>query len=666
MSHEQYLALDLVARLAGRFGPSSKVASELPGWLEGLVNVECPERPRQGSGAAWWKGVRRLAIGLVPEPGGGDGEMVERNSALLGKHAGLTPLELGIFRFMVFYQLFDGFEHVVDRALRTHEVTLPMLLAQSCESGEAEVRAALRPTSRLVASGLVQPGRQWRLETVSLSVGDRVCAALLTDVDDIEGLIGHLFPSALQPEAGWEDFSGMSEDADLLRCIMGRALASGQTGINVLLYGPPGTGKTELAKVLAQTLGVTLRAVGETDSDGGEPNRRERLAELSLAGRMLAGRQDTLLLFDEMEDLLAGGPFSGHDRPSKVHFNRLLESNPLPTIWTTNSVEHCDPAYLRRMTYSVLMRAPAGPVRARIWQRLDRRHGTGIADDTLAEMAGRYDQPPALVSDAMRTMRLAGGDPGTVDRILAAAGQLASGGASPAPQPSLAAPWIPELDTADTDLARIEARLAAPGAPRQVSFCLEGPPGTGKSAWARHLARKLGLPVIQKRASDLLSMWVGGSEKAIARAFADARAEGAMLIFDEADSLLSDRQGAVRTWEVSQVNEMLTWMESHPLPFICTTNLADRLDPATQRRFTFRIRFGWLSPVQLPAAWAAHFEEPAPVGLHLLDRLAPGDFTNVARRMRALGETGAEEILLELQRESEAKHGEARPIGFGR
>lgn len=67
------------------------------------------------------------------------------------------------------------------------------------------------------------------------------------------------------------------------------------------------------------------------------------------------------------------------------------------------------------------------------------------------------------------------------------------------------------------------------------------------------------------------------SGKAIAPAFSQAREEGAFLIFDEADSLLSNRAFAARIWEVSQVNEMLTWMESHPLPFACTTNLADRL-----------------------------------------------------------------------------------------
>ncbi|MDF3608374.1 ATP-binding protein [Paracoccus sp. DMF-8] len=176
----------------------------------------------------------------------------------------------------------------------------------------------------------------------------------------------------------------------------------------------------------------------------------------------------------------------------------------------------------------------------------------------------------------------------------------------------------------------------------------------------------MGLPVIEKRASDLMSMWVGGTEQNIARAFAEARADGALLIFDEADSLLSDRRSAERNWEVSQVNEMLTWMESHPLPFVCTTNFVEKLDPATQRRFTFRIRFDWLTPAQLPLAWSAHFGGEAPAGLLALDRLTPGDFANVARRMRALAETDPHKILTQLAREVEAKEGAPRPIGFGR
>jgi hypothetical protein len=143
-------------------------------------------------------------------------------------------------------------------------------------------------------------------------------------------------------------------------------------------------------------------------------------------------------------------------------------------------------------------------------------------------------------------------------------------------------------------------------------LCLSGPPGTGKSQFARYLAARLGMEVMQQRASDLLSMWVGESEKQIATAFQTARARRAMLVIDEADSLLSDRREAVRSWEVTQVNEMLTWMESHPLPFVCTTNLMDRLDQASLRRFTLKLRFASLSPVQTKLAFERFFGIVAP------------------------------------------------------
>ena len=214
----------------------------------------------------------------------------------------------------------------------------------------------------------------------------------------------------------------------------------------------------------------------------------------------------------------------------------------------------------------------------------------------------------------------------------------------------------PRLSSADQDLTRLAERIADSGEPG-VSLCLHGPSGTGKSAFARHLAQRLGLDVMEVRASDLLSKWVGETEARIADAFRTAAEQRAMLIFDEADSLLRDRQSARTGWEVTQVNEMLTWMEAHPLPFACTTNLMDSLDPATLRRFLFKVRFLPMTAEQARDAFQRAFGVPAPVDLADLSPLAPADFAVAARKARVLGLDAPDELVELLRQEVALKPG---------
>ena len=170
---------------------------------------------------------------------------------------------------------------------------------------------------------------------------------------------------------------------------------------------------------------------------------------------------------------------------------------------------------------------------------------------------------------------------------------------------------------------------------------------------------------MQKRASDLISPWVGETEQQIAAAFAEARDAESFLVFDEADSLLADRRFAHRSWEVSQVNEMLTWMESHPLPFACTTNFGEHLDPATLRRFIFKVTLDYLAPSQVETAFRGYFALRPPAGLGELSALTPGDFAVVRRKAEILGELADPDTLTAMLRaECDAKPNRPRTIGF--
>ena len=268
-----------------------------------------------------------------------------------------------------------------------------------------------------------------------------------------------------------------------------------------------------------------------------------------------------------------------------------------------------------------------------------------------------------MIDTALRVAKLAGGE-AAADAALSARSILRVLDAPPPPALAAGFAFDPALSSADHDLTRLADRLVRAGLPA-VSFCLYGLPGTGKSAYARHLAGRMGLDVVEKRASDLLSMWVGETEKGIARAFAEAADRRAMLILDEADSLLRDRAGAQKSWEATQVNEMLTWMERHPYPFACTTNLMESLDPAALRRFLFKVRFLPMTPAQAREAFRRAFGTEAPAELDRLDLLTPGDFAVVARKVRVLGECNPRETAAMLAGEVAAKPGAGRGrIGF--
>ncbi|HEX9965394.1 MAG TPA: AAA family ATPase [Allosphingosinicella sp.] len=483
---------------------------------------------------------------------------------------------------------------------------------------------------------------------------------------DEEALIDALAGVRQSASLGPGDFVEHREILDLLERLLRGALSRQSRGISILIHGPPGTGKTELARTLAAAAGAELFAVGECDEDGEEPTRWERLHALKRAERLLARRGGSALLFDEMEDLFSDASHTADgDRRagSKIFINRLLEEARVPVIWTSNAVDGVDPAHLRRMSFILRMDHPSPRARARIAVRAAEAEGVEAAAAGLDAFLPDQPESASVARAALRTAALAGG--GAADAESAARSLLLGlrGGRALPPAPAGASLDL-ALYEAEAGIAPLIARLSAEGAPADFSLLLTGPPGTGKTALAAHLADRLDRPLKVKRASDLLSKWVGGTEANIAEAFAEARDEGAVLLFDEADSLLSDRGDAQRSWEITQVNEMLTWMDSHPLPFVAASNFARRLDPAALRRFVFKIELRALPAEAAARAFQRFFGTPAPAALAEVGGLTPGDFAVVKRQLRYRPEARAGEIVTLLEAEAKAKPERVARIGF--
>ncbi|HHS83579.1 MAG TPA: AAA family ATPase, partial [Gammaproteobacteria bacterium] len=132
---------------------------------------------------------------------------------------------------------------------------------------------------------------------------------------------------------------------------------------------------------------------------------------------------------------------------------------------------------------------------------------------------------------------------------------------------------------------------------------------------------------------------------------------------------------ARNSWEVTQVNELLTRMEEFDGLFICSTNLIESLDEASIRRFDLKIRFDYLTPEH---AWILFRQTLSDQGtaespraphrerLSRLPNLTPGDFATAIRQNRLTGEPLTPSRLLErLERESRFKNRRhSRGIGF--
>lgn len=605
------------------------------------------------------------------------------NIEILGRLLGLSEADQTVLAFAVVLSAFDKFKTAFLALNETvsHDRIAKIIAAISGQP-EIDIRKSLHEDSPLLSAGIikVEPGSVDLERKIDLM--ERLGEILLQQHADEDVLVGQFLKPASPPTLDITDFPHLARDIDALSAYLGNAIQSREPGVNTLFYGPPGTGKTELVKVLAAKLGLDLFEISFSDDSGNPIKGNERLRAYNLCQKIVAHRPNTLLMFDEIEDVFENYGFLallfGGDKKEmakgggKAWINRTLERNSTAAIWITNN-QDIDSAYLRRFDYSVRFPIPPQAVRKEI-----ARHHFGQfepAERWLCGVAANEVASPAQLERAARVARIACNGDKTralelVEQVLDRSATLLDQKRTP-PRNVLRTGYDLGFINTDIDIQKVVAGLKRK--PRGT-FCFFGPAGTGKSELGRYLADEIGKPVLLRRASDILSMWVGESEKNIARMFDDARQQEAVLILDEADSFLADRRNARASWEVTQVNELLTQMEAFEGIFICTTNLMQKLDQASLRRFGFKVKFDFLKPDQ---RWDMFARELGRYGSDLdaaseweplvrrIDQLTPGDFAVVARQYELWSTVPtAGELYEQLHRECIAKGALGRSIGF--
>lgn len=549
----------------------------------------------------------------------------------------------------------DGF---LDKCMARTK-SLETVVAGCLGLSDERAREIVSSGGQLARSGVVRfdRGHRWFANAVAHEVSFR--AALTGFHETADQLRTALVGSPVAPEFTLADFPHVQDQAALFARLLAKAKADKVAGVNLLFCGPVGVGKTTIAAAMAAAEGLSLYAVGESDEEGKEPERDQRLNALRIAQQVLQGQAGALCMVDEAADVLV--PF----RKGSIYVHRMLETNPCPTIYILNDVGQLSDAVKRRFTAVLNLQSPPIAVRETIVRRVLMDHGLAANDCEVRQIAGLGNVSPGIISNAAHAAALSGGGVDVVvERIGAVTRLLDDPPREPSPAP---AQFDPRFCCADIDLVRLGERLVA--APRSDwSLLFLGPPGTGKSATARHIAERIGMPVLQIGGAQVLKPHVGETEMALAGYFAQARAERAFLIFDEVDSLIPNRSNSSRTWEVSLTNTLLELLQDHPLPVACATNARaahDRLDPAILRRMTFKIDFGFLAPRVARGLFEHLFAMPAPAGLDRLGSLTPGDFAVVAKKAAILGLEGdADELCTMLAAECALKGEQRRDIGF--
>jgi transitional endoplasmic reticulum ATPase len=466
--------------------------------------------------------------------------------------------------------------------------------------------------------------------------------------DDTEILINRSTEKVSEPAIAFEDIGGLGPELERIREMVELPLRQpelfARLGITppkgILLSGPPGCGKTLIARAVArETKAAFFSIAGPEVADKHFGESEAKIREIFEAAYAAS---PAIIFIDEIESIAPHrSGLSGDRQVERRMVAQLLTlmdgldgRGEVVVLAATNLPDLIDPALRRpgRFDREIQMRAPDEKGRREIIG-VHTRTVPLAADVDIAAIAKRTHgfvgaDLAALVREAgMAALRRTSGTPIASLTVCAADFDLALLEVSPSilrsvnvEVPHISWDEVAGLERAKQDLRQaVEWPLKFPdhfarlGLQGPKGVLMYGPPGTGKTMLARAVATAANANFIAVKGGELLSMYLGESEKAVRKIFKQARQTApTVLFFDELDALAPPRSDRMSETSDRVVAQLLTELDGiEPLRgvlVLAATNRPDRIDPALRRsgRFDLQIEIAAPSVADLKAIFAVH------------------------------------------------------------
>lgn len=435
-----------------------------------------------------------------------------------------------------------------------------------------------------------------------------------------------LLDKSTKSELDIADFSHVGEQLDFVLNLIKKSVENGERGINIVLHGPAGSGKTELASAIAKHLNLTMYSIGEPGNEDGMEyteigSKRSasdiRISKLQRTHALLEGSKNSIVLFDEIEDLLMKGTDSSKsaDVDNKLEVNRLLENNPVVTIWTGNDPDKFHTAVRQRFTYSIMMDYPPTLVREKVWRRRLELEKATLPDADIRALAREYEAPPRMIAKAVRSMRILGGGVDVIRRSLEADSKIAFGQTDSILN-DVAIPQDFNLDfvNADKNLHEMFNRLVGRGVDKKpFSLLVKADPETGAENILRLMAENMVMNPQEVSMAELCAPhpMMGPAQK-FAAAFGGAADARQFLIVTGLEDVVGGADEENPDWKSGLVELFSAYALKHKLPFAVTVKPEAKLPKHIEMLFSDNVKLSAMVPDQAAVLYGKIFGQAVP------------------------------------------------------